>query len=310
MTAVQSIFIPRVSVFVTEYNIREEFLSIGSVRRVDFTPVNKRPGFVENVDAVVKSAFVHFNRLYECSVMRAINTYGSYKFYPSSLNRASEGTYWILLRNRNPIQDTMMNNAQIVESCRLLEKQVQEQAETIRKLEEKMEGVYHVTYQLVGGLFNQKTQTDAIDLILNALCPGTSKEKEITDDINMWPTTRQGDMHELRIEALEKELFDLVDVVNDHAAKGTMLSNAIHQKNVFVSDCDDETQDGALQTKKHQNAMTKCSDTNSTHSSMPDLIDDNSITSDSDASIPELESVSSNGSSRRLRNSYELCGNQ
>jgi hypothetical protein len=34
---------------------------IGTVERVDFTPINKKPGFGENVDEIVMSAFVHFS---------------------------------------------------------------------------------------------------------------------------------------------------------------------------------------------------------------------------------------------------------
>ena len=34
---------------------------IGTVTRVDFTPINKQPGFGKEGDIVVKSAFVHFS---------------------------------------------------------------------------------------------------------------------------------------------------------------------------------------------------------------------------------------------------------
>ena len=303
------LYIPRVSVSVTEEMIREEFYNIAAVTRVDFTPLGKKTGFCENLDGlVVKSAFVHFTRFFEHAIIDEIFINGSFPFYPS----CGEGKYWLLLRAENPIQNTMMNNAQIVENCRLLEQKVEEQAATIKAMEEKLEGVHNVVYQLVGGLFNQSTQTAVICQQLSCLIPDYEFAEQIKDGDNIWPTTRQGDANENRIETLEKELQEVIAVVNDHANKGTKLAHKFYEQNAFVPDEDDEAQDVELQFRKHRIAENSySSDTDSTHSSMPGLIDCDSVSSvDSNSSMPELESVSSNGSSRRLRNSYELCGNQ
>ena len=63
MSSIQSIYIPRVHILDTEQRIYEIFVerSIGAVVRVDFTPLNKKQGFQENIEenAIYKSAFVH-----------------------------------------------------------------------------------------------------------------------------------------------------------------------------------------------------------------------------------------------------------
>jgi len=66
MSNITSIYIPRMSANVTEDQVIQEFdkFRIGQVRRVDFTPIVKRPGFGVDVDLVVKSAFVHFRHYY------------------------------------------------------------------------------------------------------------------------------------------------------------------------------------------------------------------------------------------------------
>jgi len=45
-----SIYIPRMANSTTESHVMEIFhiYKIGDVRRVDFTPLNKKPGFTEN----------------------------------------------------------------------------------------------------------------------------------------------------------------------------------------------------------------------------------------------------------------------
>jgi hypothetical protein len=51
-------------------------------------------------------------------------------------------------------------------------------------------------------------------------------------------------------------------------------------------------------------------DDSSTHSSMPDLVDDDASTT-THSSMPDLiDDVSSLESVARIRNSYELCGNE
>ena len=144
---------------------------IGSVSHVDFTPINKKPGFGENVDQVVKSAFVHFSDPWFCSDKNyhfqsrtfmgnqdfwdTIATGQPYKF------QINKYEYWLCLKNKNPIQRTMMNIHQVVENGRHLEglieaqaKTIQEQVDKIEALERKLEGTHNVVYQLIRVLKN------------------------------------------------------------------------------------------------------------------------------------------------------------
>jgi len=291
-----SLYIPRMSSFITEDMIKKELSFIGNIKRVDFTPVNKKVGFVENVNEPMKSAFVHFYFMLN-HYKTYFNSGESFRHY---LQFGSE--YWILLKANNPVQDTMMNNAQIVENCRLLEKKVEEQATTIESLEKKVEGIQNVVYQLLGGLFNQYNQGPALENYLRVLFPENkfnySQENTETSEWNNWPTTRQGDNNELRIADLESQIREL------------------QQQNFYGEEDNEndneELEDGMLHLIKQISQMKIDEDdiltvsSSSTHSSMPDLIE---VDSDGDT-IPDLESISSLELSERLRNSFELCGNE
>jgi hypothetical protein len=76
---IMSIYIPRMCVNTCEHEIRMVFNAqeIGFVRRIDFCPIDKKPGFIENTDSSVKSAFVHFHclnntQLVECKWSRCV----------------------------------------------------------------------------------------------------------------------------------------------------------------------------------------------------------------------------------------------
>jgi hypothetical protein len=276
------------SIEVCECLVREEFENkFGKVSRVDFTAIDKKPGFGENVNNVVKSAFVHFENYCDCDsvleILAKLDSGKSHRFYPSCLRE-----YWLLLKAKNPIQDTLMNNAQIVENCRFLEKKVneqeekiKEQEEKIKELEKKFNGVHEVVYQLLGGLFNQRTQESILEKHLSNLFQNQEKSFEI-DEINcdIWPTTRQGDDNEMRIKALEAQIKEMTNFDYN----------------------DVEEQDELLQLRKKRDNYSI-----SEHSSMPDLVDDDSVSTHS--SMPELLEYSSDDSISRIRNSFELCGN-
>lgn len=207
-----SIYIPRMPSSRTAQEVAAAFKEndIGIVSRVDFTPINKRPGFEEDTDMIVKSAFVHFSVLYgdgQCAIYWTTLEGKAFKFLP--FENSSE--YWLILPAKNPIPDTMMNTAQIVENSRLLEKKVEEQDTKIKKLEEKLEGVHGAVYCLISGLFNQRLQGSTIHGYLEQLFPNEYKrpyesEKEVSK-WDMWPTTRQGDCNEARLERLEEIIF-------------------------------------------------------------------------------------------------------
>jgi tetrahydromethanopterin S-methyltransferase subunit G len=237
MNTESSIYIPRMSTKWTEEGIRcvMQYHRIGTVSRVDFIPINKRPGFGEDVDQVVVSAFVHFSDPYITAdnhhLFRFEMYIGNTEFWYAIENatpyklQVLDSEYWICLKNNNPVQRTMMNNHQIVENGRHLESIVTEQAEEIKKLKEtiselteKLEGVHKTVYQLVGGLYCQKTQRGIIDIHRHHLGCGYSDGSTAKDThtSKQWPTTRQGDINTKRIENLEEKLKNLENDLSDY----------------------------------------------------------------------------------------------
>ena len=272
----KSIYIPKVHFSVDEMFMYKKLVQFGQIYRIDFVPVYKKPGFQEDMTSNVKSAFVHFANIRE-DFEYSIRTEGRITFY-TDIGKE----YWIILEAKNPIQPTMMNNAQIVDNCRYLENLVTEQEKKIQELENKLEGMRNVVYQLIGGMFNQDTQYGIIQSYSNHLFPqdkitGNGNNESKWDN---WPTTRQGDENEKRIEALEKVVYDIYNVT----------------PYIF---------------NEEENEI-------STHSSMPELISPDEQDSDEDDNLPEpqLYEVSSTSSyeslsslERRFRNTYHLYEN-
>lgn len=214
---------------------------IGHVIYVDFTPINKRPGFGENVDQVVKSAFVHFSDPYlgsdnmyhfqDTSSLRISVLPNTVTFWNSTALwncissgksyrlKISQNEYWICLRNNKPVQRTMMNIHQVVENGRHLEglieaqaKTIQEQTDKIKELERKLEGTHEVLYQLIGGLYCPQSQ-QGIQILHQRVLKGITNPQTapLPEDTHKWgfkPTTRQGDDCERRIDRLEKFITD------------------------------------------------------------------------------------------------------
>lgn len=140
---IQSIYIPRMSVYTTEQDVAMEFMLWGPIVRIDFTPMNKKPGFrfIEDMKSNYKSAFVHF---YEpiaenlAAIVQKDDEQGYGLKY--NLNYMQE-KYWVVLPNKTPVQHTMMNTSQIVDNCRYLEQKVEEQQRTIDELKTQMRDV-------------------------------------------------------------------------------------------------------------------------------------------------------------------------
>lgn len=313
----RSVYIPCMSSFVTEEQVKNIFrnLSIGNVSRVDFIPIGKKPGFAEETDSHKKSMIVHFRYLdysfMSGAKLEAIENQGGYGIFPRDLcldwPREKCSEYWLLLKAKNPIQETMMNNSQIVHNCRYLEKKVDEQADdiselkqkvadqahTIQQLETKLENVQDVVYQLLGGLFSHDSQSGRLNRHIDNLFGRNSSDNKYTNSSKwgQYPTTRQGDSNENRIDALEAQM----------AAAGELLYNMTNKEievyeprrsqfcdfKYYEEDDDDEDEDDTLVTS-------------STSSS-----------TDYD-SMPELETIYSSNSSIKKRriNSFELCGNE
>jgi hypothetical protein len=271
-----SIYIPRLSIHTCESFVKEQFEKnhIGHVCRVDFTPIGKKPGFDENVCDVVKSAFIHFYEFYAfdktVKILEKLSKGETCKIYlPIGYGYGYQNQeYWILLKAINPIQDTMMNNAQIVENCRFLEKKVKEQDETIKDMQEQIKNINKVVYDLVGGLFCQDTQLETQNLHLKCLFPGISFRSQ--QDTNRWknfPTTRQGDECESRIAALESTIKE--------------MTNFDSSEEIFEKEYNNSLDD-YLNSQENYTSITQSisglvdneEDTISTHSSMPGLVED------------------------------------
>lgn len=161
-----SIYIPRLSIYATEQYVRSiiENCYIGKISRIDFTQIDKKPGFaVETTEPFMKSAFIHFEYHYHneksCEIIETVSRGESYRLYLKEISYlAKTGEYWILLKAINPVKDTMMNNHQIVDNCRHLEKKIEdqerkieEQSKTIEKMSEMiniMNGSIQKLYEL------------------------------------------------------------------------------------------------------------------------------------------------------------------
>ena len=156
-----SIYIPRMSVSTTEKEVMELFHNrgFGEVRRVDFTSIYEKPGFIGfNYIAIVKSAFVHFNKFYndKKDLLEKLEKYN--KKCVLWLDAAKpKRTYWILLKAKTVIPDTMMNNHQIVENCRYLEKKIEEQDNTIKNYEERIQNLE----KCITSLINEKQMSES-----------------------------------------------------------------------------------------------------------------------------------------------------
>ena len=318
-----SIYIPRMAAYHTEETIMDimSYYKIGKVVHVDFTPVNKKPGFNEYVDDVVKSAFVHFSN--------PINSHHHYHYMERIVPRnetfwnhlinsndpyklqISQSEYWLCLKNKNPVQRTMMNISQVVENGRYLENLVTEQAqnmekqdETLRLLSEKVEGLHQVVYQLLLRLYNQETQAGILNVNFAIMYPGDDDELVDYKNTSIWqdfPTTRQGDNNEKRINELEKEIQNMRNKVGLLSLEEEDDSLVVSEESPFY-DVQKSDYDG---NRQHMNSPINDNDcineindndddSMSTHSSMPDLV----------------ECYYSDDSESRIRNSYDLCGNE
>lgn len=272
-----SIYIPRMALYHTEETIMDimSYYKIGKVAHVDFTPINKKPGFNEYVDDVVKSAFVHFsnpiNSHHHYHYMERIVP-GNETFWnhlsdsndPYKL-QINQSEYWLCLKNKNPVQRTMMNISQVVENGRYLEnlvvnqaKNIEKQDETIRLLSEKLEGLHQVVYQLLLRLYNQETQAGILNVNFSIMYPQDDNEPIDYKNTSIWqdfPTTRQGDNNEKRIEELEKEIQNMRNKLGLLPLELEKFDNRQHT-NSPVNETNDNDDDSI-----------------STHSSMPDLIE-------------------------------------
>jgi hypothetical protein len=143
---VMSIYIPRMDIRHSEHYVAYVLQQFGSVKRIDFTTLNKKPGFDENFDNTYKSAFVHLDVFWDClgpngrQFWTEIENEKSYslKIVPQHDYQVGQKEYWICLKNKTPVRSTMMNIHQVVENSRYLENLVLEQGKQLLKQAEEM----------------------------------------------------------------------------------------------------------------------------------------------------------------------------
>jgi hypothetical protein len=107
----------------------------------------------------------------------------------------------------NSLNSFLSDMREMREQLQLMERFIAIQAEKIEKQAEKIENNNRVIYSLVNGLFNHSNQSKTIAEYTEMVFGESSEEeKEQYADLcndNKWgnyPTTRQGDDHEKRIE--------------------------------------------------------------------------------------------------------------
>ena len=179
-----SIYIPRMSLSTTEKEVMELFHNrgFGEVRRVDFTSIYEKPGFIGfNYIAIVKSAFVHFNKFYndKKDLLEKLEKYN--KKCILWLDAAKpQRNYWILLKAKTVIPDTMMNNHQIVENCRYLEKKLEEQENTIKNYEERIQNLEKCITSLINEKQMSESDNEDQDTELKMIKNFNSKHRRLT----------------------------------------------------------------------------------------------------------------------------------
>lgn len=90
------------------------------------------------------------------------------------------------------------------------EERIQQLEKDNALLKEKLEATQFTVHHLIGGLYNQRTQRKILNKNIGVLF---SQNKDVSDEDheeNKWPTTRQGDENEERIQKLEENIDTLV----------------------------------------------------------------------------------------------------
>lgn len=278
-----TIYIPRILSILTEFDVANIFgnFEIGFVSRVDFTAIGKKPGFKEEEESNVRAAFVHVQYFYDTKlgdeIQAALEKEKEYRLY------ISDTSYWMLLKTKTPIKATNMNIHQVVDNCRYLEGIVEQQQKQIEEMSTLIKCLQGEVYQLIGGLYNQSTQTNMIEYHIASLYNDKENIKKYaeTTDISkwdIWPTTRQGDHLEKQVEKIMAKLnisdsdsdsyysdsdsYDSDDIgcvykrkMEEHA------NNLLGQKRSYESDSDsdnDDNSDSANESERVKNSSTLC----------------------------------------------------
>ena len=259
-------------------DVSKLFLEFGEVHQIEFILPNTKPGFKENGD--VKSALIHMSNFTQkgLHLVHFISNGEDYKLYVKDME------YWSISFADPKIQNTSMNNAQNIENCCYLEAKIEAQEKTIAELIKRVNNTEILLYQLVGGLFNSQTQLAALNDHVTTIFPNDLSEF-LGEDTSKWmnfPTTRQGDDTEQRVEELENVVKKLI---NDLFEPDNSVST--HSSMPSLVDVD------SVSTHSSMPSLVDV-DSVSTHSSMPSLVDDDDNSTQS--SLTWLEDDYSNSS--------------
>ena len=129
-----SFFIPRMLTEYDETRVKGVFINmcVGAVNRVDFVQIEGEPRF--------QKAFVHMEQIYNtpstAHIMSEVFDGGrGVRVYPGTF---TQNEYWVLLKNKSPVQETKLNIHQLAENARILQGVVEAQAADIKALREQL----------------------------------------------------------------------------------------------------------------------------------------------------------------------------
>ena len=98
-----------------------------------------------------------------------------------------------------------------MDTLETIQKENSELRKKIETHDDDLKRLRGVLYQLIGGIFNQKTQRYVMSSYIDDLVGTSSSEQEAEAETEetQWPTTRQGDNNEERIRKLEETIQKL-----------------------------------------------------------------------------------------------------
>ena len=139
-----------------------------------------------------------------------------------------------------------------------LTKRIRKLNRKVSRQSKQIERMQVVVYQLLGGLFNHRTQNEILSTHIDILYGNDIEEneedkyrnnKEINYDI--WPTTRQGDMLLDRVESIEEQLREIA-AHRESEAKEETNSDTDSSSDYEPSD-DEESEDEESEDEESDN---------------------------------------------------------
>jgi len=198
-----------------------------------------------------------------------------------------------------------------------LKKKQEKQEKKMKKQERKIEGQNHVIYQLLAGLFDQKTQSGILNMHLSDIGESTNENQCTRVDTSIWrqyPTTRQGDQSERRIDVIEKTLMNIGRIIAEQEPYKEELpyKEEVLEEQVNVT----ETEDLKERMKKlkeenyfghFQNLERELQEKNEMIEELREQLE---LALMKEETVSESSRSSSTFSVRRMQNTFDLCGNE